>query len=393
MKQKYLLLSIILSVFLILFFTTSLALIPGDFGGINNGPSDGVVDFEDLMIFAMAYGSNSSDSNWNPICDIAGPDGKFTPDGVIDFEDLMIFAMNYGEKETMVPDYTLGLSWAGVVEFNGETYLKGGETYDFVLAFDYVITDPELRYIVIRDYSNPATPGIIFNEFMTLADLTTTDNMVFFGEFTPPSICDSGGEYCTAAYVEAYGLGANCCAPCRYKFNADATLSKAEIKITVKDCCGWAFLEFDSMPITCDGYCCGDECTELAGWAIDIYDTIPVWDCCELKTDWKCHHENGVPVCPIDVNKPDACADCCLDAGDYWIITTLTDKVGNVNNYYVKLRLLGSTGAWTLTPMTQYLGWVCDPVLHGDDSNPWVDSTEFSLITDGKYGDTCSAPF
>jgi len=57
MKQKYLLLTMILSVFLILFFTTSSAFIPGDFGGINNGPSDGAVDFEDLMIFAMAYGS------------------------------------------------------------------------------------------------------------------------------------------------------------------------------------------------------------------------------------------------------------------------------------------------------------------------------------------------
>ena len=37
MKQKYLLLTMILSVFLILFFTTSSAFIPGDFGGINNG--------------------------------------------------------------------------------------------------------------------------------------------------------------------------------------------------------------------------------------------------------------------------------------------------------------------------------------------------------------------
>jgi hypothetical protein len=68
----------------------------GDFGGPNGYP-DGVIDFEDLMIFALAYGSTPSDANWNPACDIAGPGGSLTPDGVIDFEDLMIFAMHYGE--------------------------------------------------------------------------------------------------------------------------------------------------------------------------------------------------------------------------------------------------------------------------------------------------------
>ena len=97
MKQKYLLLSMIPFIFLVLFSATSLALIPGDFGSANNGPPDGCVDFEDLMIFAMAYGSTPSDSNWNPSCDIAGPGGSLIPDGVIDFEDLMVFAMHYGE--------------------------------------------------------------------------------------------------------------------------------------------------------------------------------------------------------------------------------------------------------------------------------------------------------
>jgi parallel beta-helix repeat protein len=91
----------ILFVFFFLFFATSLALIPGDFGSANNGPPDGVVDFEDLMIFAMAYGSTPSDANWNEVCDIAGPDG------VIDFEDLMIFAMHYGEEaQVIIPDTT-----------------------------------------------------------------------------------------------------------------------------------------------------------------------------------------------------------------------------------------------------------------------------------------------
>jgi hypothetical protein len=65
--------------------------LPGDFNG------DCSVDFEDLMIFAMAYGSSEGEANWNPACDIAGPGGSLVPDGLIDFDDLMVFAMHYGE--------------------------------------------------------------------------------------------------------------------------------------------------------------------------------------------------------------------------------------------------------------------------------------------------------
>ena len=73
-------------------FSTSLL---GDFGGPGGSP-DCIVDFEDLMIFALAYGSTPSDANWNSVCDIASPDSPI-PDGVIDFEDLMVFAMHYGD--------------------------------------------------------------------------------------------------------------------------------------------------------------------------------------------------------------------------------------------------------------------------------------------------------
>jgi len=73
------------------------AVILGDFGSANGGPPDCIVDFEDLMIFALAYGSAPADSNWNVLCDIASQGGVLQPDGIIDFEDLMVFAMHYGE--------------------------------------------------------------------------------------------------------------------------------------------------------------------------------------------------------------------------------------------------------------------------------------------------------
>jgi hypothetical protein len=126
MKQKYLLLTMILFVFLFLFSTISFALIPGDFGSANNGPPDGVVDFEDLMIFAMAYGSTPSDANWNEACDIAGLGGSLNPDGVIDFEDLMIFALHYGERERA--------TWIVMVYMSGDQ--SGSSSLDLAAWLD-----------------------------------------------------------------------------------------------------------------------------------------------------------------------------------------------------------------------------------------------------------------
>jgi len=156
MKQKYLLLSIILLIFLLVFFSASLALIPGDFGGAGGGPPDECVDFEDLMIFALAYGSTLGDDNWNPVCDIAGPGGTLTPDGVIDFEDLMIFALHYGEGCegcTLPPSPTLSdpgitlpspaaytLNWSSVSEATGYV-LQESTSSSFSGAQEYNVGD------------------------------------------------------------------------------------------------------------------------------------------------------------------------------------------------------------------------------------------------------------
>ena len=142
MKQKYLLLTMILFVFLFLFSTPSLALIPGDFGSANNGLPDGVVDFEDLMIFAMAYGSTPSDPNWNPLCDLY-------PDDKIDFEDLMIFAMNYGRRE--------GATWTVMVYLDGDNNLQDLAWLDLGEMESVGSTDEVNIVVQLDSYSNPGT--------------------------------------------------------------------------------------------------------------------------------------------------------------------------------------------------------------------------------------------
>jgi hypothetical protein len=96
---------VIISIFFICLFTlpsfasTSL---PGDFVGPMGDPTpDGKVDFNDLMVFATAYGSQTGDPNWNELCDICGYLGDPNPDGKVNFDDLMVFATNYGRRDVV----------------------------------------------------------------------------------------------------------------------------------------------------------------------------------------------------------------------------------------------------------------------------------------------------
>lgn len=54
-------------------------------GDVND---DGIIDYRDLFIFAVAYGSKPGDSNWNP-------DYDFNIDNEIGYLDLNIMVRNY----------------------------------------------------------------------------------------------------------------------------------------------------------------------------------------------------------------------------------------------------------------------------------------------------------
>ena len=65
---------------------------------------DGYVEFGDLMVFSNCFGTSQGEAGWNAVCDIGPTDdyrrtGIPEPDSVIDFEDLMIFAMNFWHTE------------------------------------------------------------------------------------------------------------------------------------------------------------------------------------------------------------------------------------------------------------------------------------------------------
>jgi hypothetical protein len=201
MKRKYLLLTIILFSCLFIFSTPSLALIPGDFGSAGGGPPDGVVDFEDLMIFAMAYGSTPSDGNWNPLCDIY-------PDDKIDFEDLMIFAMNYGRRDP-------------VTDIAAVIVTKNTQRSNFLGTIDYKTIKSETKqeeYISYLIYVHWSTYSEA-NTYKVYRKVNEGDFVEVFDGYPPPSSnwigweghgwrdldVQDGNTY--SYYVIAYGTG------------------------------------------------------------------------------------------------------------------------------------------------------------------------------------------
>jgi hypothetical protein len=120
-KKLNLFLVTIISIFFICLFNLSsfsaTCDLPGDFVGHMGDPTpDGKVDFNDLMVFATAYGSQTGDPNWNAICDICGYLGDPDPDGKINFDDLMVFATNYGK--------VCPTTWTVMVYMDGDNNLE-----------------------------------------------------------------------------------------------------------------------------------------------------------------------------------------------------------------------------------------------------------------------------
>jgi len=93
--------------------------------------------------------------------------------------------------------------------------------------------------------------------------------------------------------------------------------------------------------------CCGDDCSALASWSIDIYKEDPFDECCNVPC-----------IEPIDSCSGTACSiSCeiiCLEAGIYKVVITLVDAVGNKTRYYGIMELNDLTTSCVIS-ITQYL--------------------------------------
>jgi hypothetical protein len=339
---KFVILAIILFACLFIFSTTSFALIPGDFGSAGGGPPDGVVDFEDLMIFAMAYGSTPIDANWNEVCDIASLSGVLEPDGVINFEDLMIFAIHYGEE---CP--TVTISVADEVFINGKTYVRSGSN-SIVITFSSPVENPVVKVgttIIV------VFPSVDKKDWIGIGTFT--------GSCDPVLIEVSGvcGDFCDVKSV-----------------TVDSGNPYAELKVTADECTITGY----SLTIDTFNGCCGDDCSGFADWAVEIWDETPWGDYCAPSPFVEPIACGCGASCPIEFTTN------CIDFfdKDYWVTITLLDIVGNVTSYYGKL-IVDLAGGGLVSLVEQY----CNP-----SSLNCVCSTEDPDLADLVIGDCDGTP-
>ena len=197
--------------------------------------------------------------------------------------------------------------------------------------------------------------------------LYTTDNIVFKGKtsFSGP---------CTEDYIYV-SYGDPCCPQvAKAPFVVDGGKPYACMLVELLDTCTadvpfwekeWKFVfDSDFGPLCppfvpdwlwcpedtncfCTDGCCGDGCSGLKSWQIDIYDRNPYNECCEIICPVPVSTSGEMTGCPIGWT-----SDCLIttlaDDDDwtgkdydkrYFVIVTLKDYVGNTTKYYATLQM------------------------------------------------------
>ena len=154
---------------------------------------------------------------------------------------------------------------------------------------------------------------------------------------------------CCASYVQV--VSGECLDEVCIEFPiiVDDAAPFAQIKVTADecDCDSEVVVHFDSTltdPLCATSAdCCGDDCSGLASWAIDIYTTNPFDVCCDIPCVEPIASCSGVG-CAIDCDTaclptPLSVATGAPSDGWYFVVTTLLDEVGNKTRYYSKILL------------------------------------------------------
>jgi len=218
-----------------------------------------------------------------------------------------------GESEVIPnPCPTVSITSEQIVE--GKPYIKGGSPQTITITFNEP-TEPVSAFIGDAIDKNPT--GV--PDDATEVVLYTEDNLTYTGTYT------FTGD-CAEDYI--YVLTCATCLPCKYPYKVDATPPYATVEICIDDCaCEGCTLNFTST--VTDGGCaadvvnCGDDCSGLDSWAIDIYDKYPFNSCCDASCEEPIDSYSG-SSCSIEFT-----TSCLTEKNTYYVVVNLTDKVGN----------------------------------------------------------------
>jgi len=224
-----------------------------------------------------------------------------------------------------------------------KTYLKAVK-HTITVTFA-VPTEPVSVYIGSAIRSNPV--GVPDNAKEIV--MYTTDKKVYTGEYVfGQGYTDHDFVDCDEDYI--YVATCDTCAPCKTAFIVDEGKPYANIEITTPaaacPCSDDLAVKFNSAwtgtIADCDipGGCCGDACSGLASWTIDIYDRDPYKDCCVVDpcaTVFDSLSGTGCPVLGTTNCSDDWFATETEGTKDFYTILELKDKVENSQKYYALL--------------------------------------------------------
>jgi hypothetical protein len=241
---------------------------------------------------------------------------------------------------------TLEVTSQVVVE--GKTYIKGGEqtiTVTFAKPTELVsvYVGGSLKVAVPVLNNNPE--GVPDNA-VEVVMYPDEEKKIYTGTFNFLEIPNQKARQnnsiynppCSEDYI--YVLTCDTCAPCKYPYIVDDENPLAEIKITIDDCdcagCELSFTSTSTEPECAESeLCCGDDCSGLASWAINLYGRNPFDSCCDPSLCEEPIATGSGIDCPIDFTTG------CLEAGTYYAVISLVDNVDLEETYYAKIELTG----------------------------------------------------
>jgi len=227
------------------------------------------------------------------------------------------------------------------VAIGGKNYIKGGSqtlTVTFAEATEQVSV-----YVTAALKDNPSGVPTSAEELVMYPD----------ADFKVWTATNRFGVSTGAECVEGYVYVSTCttCAPCKFPYVIDEYGPCSTVKIyeypTTGCSCGGLNLRFVTPTVAtadCDvtSYC-GDTCSGLATYKVDLYKADPFGTCCDIPCISPVAYCEGTG-CDID------CTISCFDPNLYFTIAgtdsktfyaliNLADKVGNTTRYYATILL------------------------------------------------------
>ena len=231
---------------------------------------------------------------------------------------------------------------AGSIVLDGKTYVKAG-THDLTVTFPAPAAGTVSAMIgyCSGDLSKDMVDDLLMLMGINVVLFPNADKTIWTGS----ALFEEGDYDCCASYVMVNSGECEDEVCIKFPVIVDADKPYATIAVVADDCtCEGIALTFtstDTSPVCTDAEaCCGDDCSGLASWAIDIYKGDPFDICCDTPCKSPVYSCSGTG-CPI------SCVTDCLpdynmtgytgDEEGYYVLTTLLDEVGNKTRYYVAL--------------------------------------------------------